>query len=50
MNGEGGVFGVLDVDSESLDDFTETDREGLSGVVSVIERVIRSHTNSDKLE
>ena len=50
MDGDGGVFGVLDVDSDRLDDFTETDREGLSAVVSVIERVIQSHTNSDKLE
>jgi L-methionine (R)-S-oxide reductase len=50
FGGDGAVFGVLDVDSDRLDDFSETDREGLSGVVSVIERVIRSHTNSDKLE
>jgi len=50
MNGDGGVFGVLDVDSDRLDDFSETDREGLTDVVSVIERVIQSHTNSDKLE
>jgi len=50
MNGDGSVFGVLDVDSDRLDDFSETDREGLTNVVSVIERVIQSHTNSDKLE
>ena len=50
MNGDGGVFGVLDVDSDRLDDFSETDREGLTNVVRVIERVIRSHTNSDKIE
>jgi len=50
MNGDGSVFGVLDVDSDRLDDFSETDREGLTDVVSVIERVIQSHTNSDKLE
>jgi GAF domain-containing protein len=50
INGDGGVFGVLDVDSDRLDDFSETDREGLKNVVRVIERVIRSHTNSDKLE
>jgi L-methionine (R)-S-oxide reductase len=45
-----GVFGVLDVDSDRLDDFNEADRAGLENVVRVIERVIRSHTNSDKLE
>jgi len=50
MNDDGSVFGVLDVDSDRLDDFSQTDRDGLSNVVSVIERVIRSHTNSDKLE
>jgi GAF domain-containing protein len=50
MNDDGGVFGVLDVDSDRLDDFSETDRKGLTNVVNVIERVIRSHTNSDKLE
>jgi len=50
MNDDGSVFGVLDVDSDRLDDFSQTDRDGLSNVVSVIERVIQSHTNSDKLE
>lgn len=50
FDGDGGVFGVLDVDSDRLDDFSETDREGLADVVNVLERVIRSHTNSDKLE
>lgn len=46
----GNVFGVLDVDSDRLDDFSEIDREGLSRVVGVIERFIQSHTNSDKIE
>lgn len=50
FDGEGGVFGVLDVDSDRLDGFSDADREGLADVVRVIERVIRSHTNSDKLE
>ena len=50
MNGDGRVLGVLDVDSDRLDDFSETDREGLTNVIRVIERVIRSHTNSDKIE
>jgi len=49
-NGRGGVFGVLDVDSDRLDDFSDADREGLTNVVRVIERVIQSHTNSDKIE
>ncbi len=50
FDGEGRVFGVLDVDSDRLNDFSDVDREGLTDVVGVIERVIRSHTNSDKLE
>lgn len=49
-DGSGGVFGVLDVDSDKLDDFSETDRDGLIGVVRIIERFIRSHMNSDKSE
>ena len=37
-NGE--VFGVLDVDSDRLDDFTQADADGLGHIVRVIERVI----------
>ena len=44
------VFGVLDVDSDRLDDFSDTDRIGLEGIGSVIERSIRSHTNSERIE
>ena len=40
------VIGVLDVDSDRLDDFDEVDRVGLEGIVKLIERSIRSHTNS----
>jgi L-methionine (R)-S-oxide reductase len=47
---KGKVFGVLDVDSDRLSDFSNVDRDGLTRIVNVIERVIRSHTNSDKLE
>jgi GAF domain-containing protein len=36
----GEVFGVLDVDSDKLDDFSETDAEGLRKIVDIIERVI----------
>jgi len=50
FDGKGKVFGVLDVDSDRLNDFSNVDREGLTRIVNVIERVIRSHTNSDKLE
>jgi GAF domain-containing protein len=44
------VLGVLDVDSDRLDDFSDVDREGLTRIVRVIERVIRSHTNSETIE
>lgn len=37
-NGE--VFGVLDVDSDKLADFTETDAEGLQKIVRIIEGFI----------
>ena len=50
FNGEDDVFGVLDVDSDRLDDFSEIDREGLTRIVGVIERFIQSHTNSDMIE
>lgn len=33
----GDVFGVLDVDSDKLDDFSETDASGLGEVVKIIE-------------
>ena len=36
----GEVFGVLDVDSDKLDDFSETDAEGLRKIVKIIERII----------
>ncbi len=37
----GEVFGVLDVDSDSLNDFSETDAEGLRKVVQIIETKIQ---------
>jgi GAF domain-containing protein len=49
MKGEH-VFGVLDVDSNRLDDFSEADREGLARIIGTIERFIRSHTNSESIE
>lgn len=47
---DGSVFGVLDIDSERLNDFSETDRDGLAKTTGVIERFIRSHTNSERIE
>lgn len=44
------VFGVLDVDSDRLDDFSDVDRDGLTRVTRIIERFIRSHTNSESIE
>ena len=37
-NGE--VFGVLDVDSDKLDDFSEADKEGLETIIRLLEKVI----------
>ena len=34
------IFGVLDVDSDKLDDFGQLDAAGLRQVVGVIERII----------
>jgi GAF domain-containing protein len=47
---DGKVVGVLDVDSDRLDDFSDVDRTGLEKIVKVIERSIQSHTNSDRIE
>jgi len=47
---KGEVLGVLDVDSDRLDSFSEADRIGLENIVRVIERSIRSHTNSERIE
>lgn len=41
---DGDVIGVLDVDSDELDDFTEADAEGLGRIVKIIERFTRGHT------
>lgn len=43
---DGSVFGVLDVDSDKLDDFDQTDADGLKQITQQLERVIRSHTHS----
>ena len=40
FDSKGDVFGVLDVDSDKLDDFTETDADGLGRIVKVIEGII----------
>lgn len=40
LNRDGNVFGVLDVDSHRLDDFSHTDADGLGLVVKTIERFI----------
>ncbi|MEK7723544.1 MAG: GAF domain-containing protein [Acidobacteriota bacterium] len=38
---KGEVFGVLDVDSDKLNDFSEIDAEGLRGIVKIIETLIK---------
>jgi len=40
----GEVVGVLDVDSDRLNDFSDTDADGLGRVVKTIERIIEGHT------
>lgn len=40
----GKCVGVLDVDSDRLDDFDQTDADGLGAIVCVIERIIKGHT------
>jgi GAF domain-containing protein len=50
FHADGSVAGVIDVDSDKLDDFRDADVAGLQAVARAVERVIRSHTNSDRLE
>jgi L-methionine (R)-S-oxide reductase len=50
FNAEGQVAGVIDVDSDRPSDFGESDVQGLQAVVGIVERVIRSHTNSERRE
>jgi len=45
MSRDGSVLGVLDVDSDKLNDFSQTDADGLKAVVKTIERFIQGHTN-----
>lgn len=40
-NGRGEVVGVLDLDCEALEGFTEEDREGCERVVKALEGLIR---------
>jgi L-methionine (R)-S-oxide reductase len=40
FSSDGTVFGVLDVDSDKLDDFSETDSAGLGRIVKLLERII----------
>ena len=50
FHADGRVAGVIDVDSDKPDDFVEADVSGLKAVALIVERVIRSHTNSERLE
>jgi GAF domain-containing protein len=50
FSADGAVAGVLDVDSDRLDDFGIADMNGLQAVGGIVERVIRSHTNSERRE
>lgn len=44
LDARGEVFGVLDVDSDKLDDFSQTDAAGLGCIVNGIERFMQGHT------
>ncbi len=50
FHADGRVAGVIDVDSDRLEDFDEADVNGLKAIAEIVERVIRSHTNSERLE
>lgn len=37
------VFGVLDVDSDKLNDFNEIDAKGLQMIVEIVQSIVRNH-------
>lgn len=43
-NGE--VFGVLDIDSDRLNDFSEVDADGLQKVVRIVEKLLAENSSS----
>lgn len=43
---KGEIFGVLDIDSDKLDDFGEADAQGLKKIVKIIEDIIIPQMNS----
>lgn len=45
FNSDKSVAGVLDVDSDKLNDFDQADADGLGRVVRLVERVIEGHTH-----
>ncbi|GIU82994.1 MAG: GAF domain-containing protein [Acidobacteria bacterium] len=49
---QGEVFGVLDVDSDKLNDFSEIDKQGLEKIVRIIEDMIEksNQMNADSLK
>lgn len=46
FNDTGEVFGVLDVDSDKLNDFSQVDASGLAEIVRIIENSLRMSTNA----
>ncbi len=40
FDAEKNIFGVLDVDSDKLNDFSQVDADGLGKIVNIIERII----------
>lgn len=45
FNADKTVAGVLDVDSDKLNDLDQTDADGLGRIVNLLERVIEGHTH-----
>jgi GAF domain-containing protein len=40
---KGEVFGVLDVDSDKFNDFSEIDAKGLQKIVEIVQSIVRNH-------
>lgn len=42
FSSDGSIFGVLDIDSDRLNDFSEADAEGLQAIIAIIQRSFNS--------
>ncbi|MEP7038712.1 MAG: GAF domain-containing protein, partial [Acidobacteriota bacterium] len=50
FDNSGEVFGVLDIDSDKLDDFGEVDADGLKKIIKIIEETVLQNVKTARQE